>query len=96
MLKNINIEKEITKESINGGNWLDDVTYVCYISMSDKLQELLGDIIDHSRVDLMAEYWEDEKSYHYILMFEDDNVVINDKIECEYLNNLLLEHSKIV
>ena len=83
--------KSVTKSDFFDGRWSCKDTYFSHIAMSDKLIELFSDLIENDDCYLMVEYWKDENSFHYLLGFDDDTVSVNDKMECEYLNDLVLE-----
>lgn len=92
----INIKKElkkITTKDFSGGNgWSDNVTFHCYLNLSEKLKTLLrteADVVE-------CEYWKDENSCHYNV-FEDKNCdeykVNIDKSLFKALDNILIEYT---
>lgn len=86
----LNEVKNITIKDFHDGYWVDDITYVNYLEISEKLKELLKHLILDDNVEIFAEYWLDDDTFHYSLMSEYEMVSINNLIECEHLNNLFI------
>ena len=82
--------ESITKEDFVYYYWCDKDTFYCDIEMNDNIKNLLKDIIEDEDCSLYAEYWKDDDSFHYCLVFGYESVSVADRLECEYLNNLVL------
>ena len=81
----------LNKDSFVGGLWLDNDTYISSILLTTGLKELFKNEIGNDSVDLVGEYWVEENSYHYMLVFDDDTIYVNDKLNCDHLNNAFKE-----
>jgi len=85
----------INKQDLFDKGRLDEVTLVGYIPLSEELRSLFSDLItdENETVDLQFEYWTDKEMFRYNLVFEDDTINVNDRIESDYFNSLVKEFS---
>lgn len=95
-MNTINETEKIIKNKFYSCEWIGEDTFICYIAMSDKLKDYLSDIIEDDDVSFLIEYWKDKNVFKYLLKFSDDTVLINDRVECDKINNLVFKLSEII
>ena len=101
----MNLLSQITMENINYDKvgCCDHQTMGYYMKLPEDIQKhyeyLLqntdGTIDDRKWIECVwFEYWIDEKTFHYVFLFDEDTVVVNDDFNCDYINNLVLQRYK--
>jgi hypothetical protein len=78
---------KITKKDFSSMQWLDDITFFCYIDISEKLMELLGG----EQTLIHAEYWKDEDKFVYLKQSYEYAEKTKESLVCQHLNKLMLE-----
>jgi hypothetical protein len=76
----INEIEKLTENDFYNKYWLDKITFVSHIKISNELKTLLNYYIENDEVILVGEYWADDNSFRYILEFEDDRIAIEEII----------------
>lgn len=80
--------------------WLDIDTFIVSVFGNEKLKEMFPtlidteDILEEDIVHLDCEYWKDEDSYHYILIYEDDSIEVSEHIDTLYMNPIVFSLSQ--
>ena len=91
--------KQIGGKNFNNCAWSDKETFIGYIKINEELEKLFKELLEENpepeddTENIFFEYWKDDNTFHYMFMFEFDTVDIGDKIECKYLNNLVLNEA---
>lgn len=101
MLNNNLLLKSITKENFkyDKGDYINN-TFSFYISLPEIIQKhydyLLqnddGTVDEHSCIEyLFVEYRVDE-GFYYMFIFGEDTVPVTEYFNCDYINNMVLDH----
>ena len=99
-MKDILITKE-QLENFGYKEWIDKTTFVIMIAFtncSETFLECFSNEITQEDVYnggyLNCEYWKDENTYHYVLVFDNDMIAVTKKFNNSYYNNIIKELSK--
>ena len=111
MIKMVNkkqLEKELKKvvakdwEIIKGGVWwTDGYTFATHFPLTDNLRKIIYDNnefwqdVDGVLNAMLCEYWVDENKFVYELTFDTVPVIVTERVQCDFLDEVILQLVKM-